>query len=188
MAGTFSEFIAWDDREEILVATPNALLTLTGWVSAGGGFTNTYKVTVGNQTTPPAGHASMYRRVVGVREAAVELTAQTSIANVDANAGSWYWDEAGATLYVRTTGAAVDPDTRSVVAARIRFFLATTSIVLNRVDGDATTGQFYEGALAASGPIATQEATDRVSGQALSWAGGGGVARSDISPSNRRIC
>lgn len=171
MAGTFSEFIAWSDREEILLALPDALFTLTGWVSAGGGFTNTYKVAVSNQTSPPAGQASLYRNAVGVREVATELTAQTSIANVDANAGSWYWDEAAGQLYVRTTGTAVNPNTKTVIAVRLRFTLATTSIVLNRVDGSPDTGAFFEGALTASGPIATQEATDLFSGQALAWSG-----------------
>ena len=172
MAGTYAEFITWPDREEILLAQPRPLLTLTGWTATGGGFTNTYQVAVANVTSPPSGHQALYRRVVGARENATELTAQTSVANVDANAGSFYWDEAAGILYVRTTGAAVDPDTKTVMAARLELFLATTSVVLNATDGDANTGRFYAGIVApAGGPTVVQEMDDIRSGVKTAWDG-----------------
>lgn len=171
MPGTFTEFSGWSDREEILLAEIAALLTLTGW-AATAGQPNTYDVTVLNVTTPPTGHEAMYRRVTGVRENDVELTAQTSVANVNSNAGSWYWDEAAGKLYVRTTGTAVDPDTKTVVAARVTFYQATRSVVLNRVDGNADTGYFYAGGLASGGgPTSTEESTDLFSGRSVAWGG-----------------
>lgn len=171
MPGTFAEFITWPDREEIILAQLSPLLTLTGW-SATGGFSNTWQVTCLNRTSPPAGHDAMYRRVVGVREEATELTAQTSIANVDANAGSYYWDQAAGVLYVRTTGTAVDPDTKVVIAARVTFYQATTGIVPLRADGLHYLGIHYAGGLAPTdGPTSVQEATDILSGQSTSWGG-----------------
>lgn len=179
MPGTFAEFIAWPDREEILLARPRPLLTLTGW-TATGGFGNTYQVAVGNQTTPPAGHGTIYRRVIGVRENATELTAQTSVTNVNANAGSYFWDEAAGILYVRTTGTAVDPDTKTVMAARVQLFLATTSCVLNSSDGVPDTGRFNAGIVApAGGPTIVQEMDDVLAGVKTSWDGDLVVANGD---------
>lgn len=171
MAGTFAEFLSWPDREEILLAEISALLTLTGWVGTGG-QPNTYQVAVTNVTSPPAGQEAMYRRVTGVRENSTELTAQTSIANVNANAGSYFWDEAAGLLYVRTTGTAVDPDTKTVIAARVTFYHATTSVVLNRVDGSPDTGIYYAGSLApGAGPTATEETADLFAGSSVAWGG-----------------
>lgn len=171
MAGTFAEFLSWPDREEILLAEISALLVLTGWVGTGG-QPNTYQVAVLNRTSPPSGQEAMYRRVTGVRENGTELTAQTSVANVNANAGTYFWDEAAGLLYVRTTGTAVDPDTKTVVAARVTFYHATTSVVLNRVDGNADTGMYYAGSLAAGGgPTATEETADLFSGRSVAWGG-----------------
>lgn len=172
MAGTYAEFITWPDREEILLANPRPLLTLTGWTAAGGGLTNTYQVTVSDLTTPPTGHATLYRRVIGVLENATELTAQSSAANVDANAGSYFWDPTTGVLYVRTTGTAVDPDTKTVMAARLNLFLATTSIVLNNADGQPNTGRFYAGVIAPSGgPTVVQEMDDVRAGVKTLWDG-----------------
>lgn len=171
MAGTFAEFVTWPDREEIMLAEIQALLTLTGW-TATGGFGNTYQVAVANRTTPPTGLTAAYRRVTGVRENGTDLTAQTSIANVNSNAGSWYWDEATGTLYVRTTGTAVDPDTKTVVAARVTFYVATTGLVLNLTDGNPATGIHYAGWLApAGGPTSVQEVDDVLAGQKTTWGG-----------------
>lgn len=171
MPGTFTEFVAWPDREEILLAEIGALLTLTGW-AATAGQPNTYDVAVLNRTSPPSGHEALYRRVTGVRENGTELTERTSVANVNSNAGSWYWDEAAGRLYVRTTGTAVDPDTKTVMAARVTFYQATRSVVLNRIDGNADTGYFYAGGLApGGGPTSTEESTDLFSGRTVAWGG-----------------
>lgn len=172
MATSFAEFIAWPDREEIVLVNVRAMLTLTGWTAVGGGSPNTYQVSVPNRTTPPAGHEAMYRRVIGVRENGTDLTGQSSLANVNANAGSYFWDEATGLLYVRTTGTAVDPDTKTLMAARVQFFHATTSIVLNATDGNADTGRFYEGAVSAqTGIVASQQITELFAGRSVTMGG-----------------
>jgi hypothetical protein len=172
MPGTFAEFMAWPDREEIVLVNVRAWLTLTGWTAVGGGSPNTYQVTLTNRTTPPSGHDTMYRRVVGVRENGTDLTSRSSLANVDANAGSFFWDEAAGVLYVRTTGTAVDPDTKTVVAARVQFFHSTTSVVLNATDGLPDTGRFYEGAISPqTGIVVSQAITDLFAGRSVSMGG-----------------
>lgn len=169
--GGFAAFSAWPDREEIAVAEVSALLTdpgaltLTGW-TATGGQPNTWQTTVGNRTSGASGLGTLYRRVTGVRESGVELVARAVVGDVNSNAGSWLWDEPSSTLYVRTSGAAVDPDTRASVAARVTFYLASTSVVLDRVDGSPGTGMPFAALLAPSdGPTSVQEADDVLSGQ-----------------------
>lgn len=179
MAATFAEFIAWPDREEIAVAELSALvvdpaigaLGLTGWTGTAGNA-NTYQLAFGNRTTAPAGFDTIYRRVTGARESGVELVERSSVALVNANAGSWFWDEAAALLHIRTTGAAVNPDTRSGVAARVTFYLAGAPVVLDRVGGQPSTGIYFAPYLApGAGPTSTQEIDDVLAGQKTSTGG-----------------
>lgn len=177
MAGTFAEFSAWPVRDEASIAEVSALLTdaggltLTGWTGTGG-QPNTYQKTVGNRTAAVAGLGTLYRRVTGVRIDGVELTARTSIANVNGNAGSWYWDEAASTVYVRTFGTAVDPDTLASVAVRVTFYLSTRPIVINLTDGNPSTGIYFEPMLAPSGgPTHVEEVDDVFSGRKTTLGG-----------------
>jgi hypothetical protein len=66
------------------------------------GQTNTYSKT-------NTGH------VGAIWDDGVALTEQTSIANVESNAGSWWWDPTNDILYVHQTGAG-DPDTSTIEA------------------------------------------------------------------------
>lgn len=177
MAGTFAEFKAWPDRTEIAVAEVSALVTdagglsLTGW-TATGGHANTYQIAIGNRTAAVGGLSTLYRRVTGVRINAIELSARSSIASVDANAGSWYWDEAAGVLYARTPGAAVDPDTLASVAARVTFYVSTAPLVLELVDGNASSAIFFDPIVAPSeGPAHVEEVDDVLSGRKTSIGG-----------------
>src|SRR5262245_41808501 len=102
---SFSEFLAWPTREEVILVELTPSLSVTGWTLQTG---STYKATL-SRFDATAGF-NVYRRAVGVRQNSIDLTVQTSIANVDANPGSWYWDEANSLIYVRTTTGS-DPDT-----------------------------------------------------------------------------
>ena len=76
---------------------------------------------VGLDVTP----GGMFCELVGVKENSTALTARANLADVQANAGSWYYDRAAKTMYVRaTTGA--DPDTFTVfqVVRRVRLSTA----------------------------------------------------------------
>lgn len=171
MAGTFAEFKAWPDRTEIAVAEVSALLTdagglsLTGWTGTAG-QPNTYQIAITNRTAAVGSLGTLYRRVTGVRINGAELTAQTSIANVNANAGSWYWDEAAGVLYARTAGAAVDPDTLASVAARVTFYLATAPLVLETTDGVASSAIYFAPMFAPTdAPADVAEIDDVLSGR-----------------------
>jgi hypothetical protein len=177
MAGTFAEFVAWPDRAEVVVAELSAMLTdvggvtLTGWTATAGNA-NTWDRALTNQTDAVGTLGRLYRRVTGVRENGVELTARTSIALVNANAGSWFWDEAAGRLYVRTTGTAVDPDTRASVAARVTFYLASAPIVVDRVDGDPASGFYCDPRLTAqTAPTHVDERADVLTGQKTTYGG-----------------
>lgn len=177
MPGTFAALLASPSRAEIVVAEISAMLTdvgadtLTGWTATAGNA-NTWDRALTNQTDAVGTLGRLYRRVTGVREGAVELTARTSIANVNANAGSWFWDEAAGRLYVRTTGAAVDPDTRANVAARVTFYLATAPLVVNLIDGDPASAIYCQPRLTASTrPTQTEEFDDVLSGQKTTYGG-----------------
>jgi hypothetical protein len=102
--------------------------------------TAAYELTVPRLVT--AGGVTVYRRVVGARENATDLTARASLAAVDANASSWFWDEATETLYVHTSTGS-DPDTFTAYQARVRFYFGTKPVVLDRTDGDPDTGIYH---------------------------------------------
>lgn len=171
MPGTFAEWAVWPDREEIVLAELTPRLVLTGWTATGGGAPNCYQVACPTHV----GHASVpggvYRRVVGLQQNAAPLTERTSLALCNSNAGSWFWDEAAGTLYAHTTTAA-DPDTFTVVAASVRFYLATTGLVLDRVDGDASTGIYHQPWLRGEAPVVVQEVEDILFGVKVTPNGG----------------
>jgi hypothetical protein len=101
---------------------------------------------------------------VGVRENGVDLTARTSLALVDANAGSWYWDETAELLYVRSTGGG-DPDTYTAYQALVRFYVATAPGILNHTAGSANTGVYYHPLMTGAVPTSVQTSTDLIQPQ-----------------------
>lgn len=160
---SFAAWAAWPDREEIVLVELNPSLVLTGWTAVGGGAPNSYQVScpalVGASQVP----GGVYRRVTGVKENGTALTERANLAAVDANASSWFWDESAGVLYVRTSSGA-DPDTFTVYHAGVRFYLATTGVVLNRTDGNADTGIYHQPWLVGDVPALVQETEDLLFG------------------------
>lgn len=70
---------------------------------------------------------STYRTVTSVLENGTALAAQSSLGNVQAGAGRYWYDEANEILYVRTTGS-VNPDTISVIEATFDLYFATDHV------------------------------------------------------------
>jgi hypothetical protein len=139
---TFAEFLAWPDRTEHVLVEADPSITLTGWTATGGSYPTTYQVSRPRlvQTTEVPG--GLYAPVLGVTEEATALTSRPSIALVEANPGSWYWDEAAGVLYVHsTTGAS--PASFVHVEAIVRLYLGTAPVVLNRTASDPATGVYY---------------------------------------------
>lgn len=139
---SFAEFLAAAVREEVILGRLSTRKQTTGWTAVGGGAPSSYQTAmsafIGSTYVPGGVHA----KVTSVIQNDVVLTARASLALVDANAGSWYWDEAAALLYVRTT-AGGDPDTYTMMAVERDLLLSTTGIVLNDTDGNAATGRYW---------------------------------------------
>jgi hypothetical protein len=139
----FADFLRWPDREVVTLVELTPSLTLANFTTIpGGGFPNTYQLVLPRKVLTSDFKGGIYRRCVGVRENATSLTEKTSRALVDANAGSWYWDEAAELLYVHSTTGS-NPDTFTAYQAFVTFYFASKGIALNRVDNDSTTGIYY---------------------------------------------
>lgn len=159
MAGTFAEWATWPDREEVVLVELTPALVLSGWTAVGGGAPNSYQVSCPALVGTSQVTGGVYRRVVGLRENGTALTERASLAACDANAGSWFWDEAAGLLYTRTSSGG-DPDTFTVFSALVRFYLATTGIVLDRIDGSPSTGIYHQPWLVGDVPALVQEIED----------------------------
>lgn len=167
----FADFLAASQRRVVILAELTPSLRLSGWSAVGGSAPNSYRITltrfVATAAVPGDG---VYRRCVGVRENGTDLSERPSIADVDANAGSWFWDEANSKLYVRTSSGA-DPDTFTVYQALVTFYVATSGVVLNRVDASGDTGIYYHPWLSGELPHLTTAVGDLLSGQTNTMAG-----------------
>jgi hypothetical protein len=164
MAGTFAGWLAWPDREVTTVVKVRPNLVLVGWTAAGGGLTNTYTVALARRIFTDLMAGGLYRRCVGVTQNGTALTSRASAALVDANASSWYWDEAAELLYVRTSTSA-DPDTFTVVHAQVEFYFSNDGRVINLTDGNADTGIPCRAWLPGDLPAVTREMEDFFFGQ-----------------------
>jgi hypothetical protein len=142
-AGVLRRFYPLARREVVALAELTPGYVLMGFTKTGG-RTFVYQIALTNReagsiTVP---HQTVYRECVGVQENATALLAQTSIANVDAVASSYFWDEAAGILYVHsTTGSS--PDTFTSYMALVTFRFASTGIVLLRTDPTDSTAVHY---------------------------------------------
>jgi hypothetical protein len=129
-----------------------------------------YSTPLSRVFTVPAISGGVYRRAVGVRENASDLAERASAALVTANKGSWFWDEAAGLLYVQSTGGDI-PSNYAAVQAFTTLYVASAGIVLNRVDGDPSTGIYYQPWLVGEIPRLSQEMEDPLSGAKLTESG-----------------
>ncbi len=166
MAGTFAEWLRRPDRTCVVLAEFDPTLEVSGWTAVGVSAPHTYCASLARvcqQSLLPGG---LTRRCVGVKQNATSLTEQEDVDEVDANPGSWYWDEEAETLYVHTTTGS-DPDLFTVMQAVVRFYIATHPVVLNRIDDDPDTGIYYQPWLDGVLPTIVTEVEDMFFGQKL---------------------
>ena len=78
-----SDRLAYPNVHTVVLSEVTAGEWLRFWTAAGGGYSNTYYA-------PTVAEAS--RTASSVNENGTALTERTSVALVDASAGSWYWD------------------------------------------------------------------------------------------------
>lgn len=166
MAGSFSEWLRWPDRQVVVLAEADPTLELAGWTAVGGLYPTTYVIALPRSVRSSVIVGGLTQRCIGLRQNATPLTERASIALVEANAGSWYWDEAAELLYAHST-TGTDPDAFTVFHAVVRFYFATKGIVLDRVDGDAESGLYYQPLLDGTLPRIEREVEDIFFGQKL---------------------
>jgi hypothetical protein len=131
------------------VAEHYALRTLTGAV-----YTAAFAATV-----RPTINGGLRRRLDGVEENGTPYVRVSSVGEVGLYTGSFYYDEATATLYLQTsTGSS--PASFSAITAVFTIFLATRAV-------DFLRGEFYEPRLTGALPETRGEAPDLLFGVAV---------------------
>src|SRR5690349_21055043 len=85
---TVSQAIQKPTATIVILAEITACLHCRAWI-VDGTLTNSYKISTALEITAVKWNLT------------TDLDAETSAANVDANAGSWYWDRATGVLWVR---------------------------------------------------------------------------------------
>lgn len=139
--GTLADFLAASDRLEIILVEMEPSVTVSGF-TATPATSNTYETALLNIPAGEVVTGGIYRTVTRVRENATDLVEKTSIATVDATAGTWWHDEATGLLYVHSTTGS-DPDTFTAYQAFVRLRFSTSGVVLDLTDGDGDTGVYY---------------------------------------------
>ena len=162
VSGSFEDFLLWPDRREIVLAEITPSITLRTWTQTPG-FSNVWQIAVNRIFTAGAFAGGVYRRVVGVRENATDLTEKVSIISVQTTASSWFWDEAAGVLYVRSSTAA-SPDTFTAYQAFVTYFIATEGVAFERIDGDPTSAVYYHPWLSGDLPRISQYMEDQLLG------------------------
>jgi hypothetical protein len=98
---TFAELIAAPASQRDFLLTIEPKERIRSWTKTGG-YTYTYEKSWASMFESSAGGkiGKVYRALTRVTQNGAELTARASIALVDANAGSYYYDTAAAKIYV----------------------------------------------------------------------------------------
>lgn len=135
------DLIEWPDRELIILAEAEPSIILSDF-TATSGRTDVYEMVFPKFRETTTIVSGLYAPCFAVRENSTNLDEETSIANVESNAGSWFWDDVNEILYIHTSGGG-SPDTYTLYQAFVRIYIASKSIVLNQTTGDADTGIFY---------------------------------------------
>lgn len=160
----FAAFISSRVRDENVLLEISPRLVLSGFSATGAPYSNTYQMSV------PNSDGGVFRKVTGVRENATDLTERTSVSDVNANAGSWYWDISTGILYVRSSTGS-DPDTFSAYQAIVKFFFSTKPVVLLLTDGDASTATYYRPWVVGTLPELVERDNDSVFGTKITQGG-----------------
>lgn len=141
-AASIADWLSATTRSEFILCEIEPTKTVMGFAAVGGATPNVYELAFPRFHQTDDIETWLYGRVVGVQENDTALTARASIALVNANAGSYWWDEATETLYIHSTTGG-DPDSFTLVQVGVRFYLANAPITLELTPGDATTAVYY---------------------------------------------
>lgn len=161
MAGTLAAFLASSAREEIVLCELEPEFELLGFAAAGGGFADTFSIALPRFVQTAQVKGGLYAKTIRVTQDGAALTERASVALVDANPGSWFWDEGAGTLYVRPTAGA--PSSYTMLAAR-RLYFASAPIVLQQTAGAPDTAIYYHPWLTVQLPQMRQQVEDLLQG------------------------
>jgi len=118
----------------------------------------------------PLDQRKLYRDLTRILENGTAYSKQTSIANVDANAGSYYFDEAASKIYVRCSDSGTADRASIWIVPYFKIYLASGLGKDGR--GKIFNGIYYEPIFAADQLAAiTNEQTDFLAGGGLSFGG-----------------
>jgi len=139
---SFADRLAATVRSEFVLCEPEPSQTVMGFTAVGGGAANTYQLAFTRFHQADVVEGGIYGKVIGVQENDTALTARTSIASVNSNPGSYWWDEANELLYVHSSTGA-DPDTFTLVQVNVRLYLSNAPITLELTPGSSDTAVCY---------------------------------------------
>ena len=120
-SAAFLTWLAAGSAERVVLVDVAVAEHLRGWTLQSG---IVYKVTWLSQVQTTVALGGFYRRLDGVNIDGAALTLQSSIANVQANPGSYFYDTATKLLYVSTIDS-LNPEGYSSVRAAFTFFVST---------------------------------------------------------------
>lgn len=166
----FTTWLARESGSRIVLCELQPAEALSGWAAVGG-TANTYSIAWSSIIQSDVVAGGVYRRLDFVRQNGTTLTERSSVAAVDANAGSYYFDEGAGLLYVHTTSGS-DPDLFAFVGAFFSLFLATEPV-------DFVGGQLYEPRLTGALPEVRAEVDDPLFGVAIYPSGDVEVSNAD---------
>lgn len=125
---TLAEFNNRAHKEVIILAEICPKQALSNWIS--GSPSTTYSVAFDNFVATDVD--SMYRTILSVRVDADALTSVANQAAVDANAGTYFYDEPNKLLYVQLSDSSA-PDDATIVYAEFCLYFATRGVVFNNI-------------------------------------------------------
>jgi hypothetical protein len=170
---TYAALIAAPSAQRDFLLTIEPKERLRGWTKTGG-YSYTYEISWAALFTMGYGTADTFRTtwraLQSVRENGAAYTSRSSVADVDANAGSYYFDQANSKLYVRCLDSGSADRTSVWIVAFFKLYFSSGVGLGGR--GKIFNAIYYEPIFDASSlPAITSEQTDFLAGGGLSFGG-----------------
>jgi hypothetical protein len=169
---TYAALVAAPSAQRDFLATIEPKERLRGWAKTGG-YAYTYEYAwapLYSMGYNAGDFGTTWRGLQSVRENGSAYTSRASVALVDVNAGSYYFDQAAGKIYVRCSDDG-NADRNSIWIV-VFFKLYFSSGVGRAGRGKIFNGIYYEPLLSSSSlPTITNEQTDFLAGGGLSFGG-----------------
>lgn len=162
MSALFTALLNAQNANIVVLAEIQPACQLGPWTKVGG-LTITYSCPFSQYVQTAVVAGGLYRRLDQVRQNATHLVAQTSSANVDAHAGSYFFDSVNSILYVSMTDSS-NPETQAFVGAWFTILVASGS-------ASFADQPLYQPLLTSTLPTLDQEKPDLLFGATISDTG-----------------